>query len=338
MTEPLEDGQHLVRVRAQVMTRDDSSGGWVPLGGGGLSNVSVRKRTPDKNEYLIYGKRISDQSAVLSCTIKKDFEYNIVMPTFHHWKTGEKKFGLTFQTAADARAFDKGVRMVIEDLLDGCGNDIYRLRNYHTDIGDDDVFMTLDLPVERDSTSSGSSSATGSHHQIHQYPPSHLHRMYFSSRSNTKDSGGGLGGGHIKEMYSVSSKDKMSELMCCESNLMKDDEYCSSYVQFARERPHEYSYPIVQPDSSTSSLHPPSLINFNGVVGRNEDVETVTRCTMKIQILGVPVRPVRMLSRKSSMECRVCVLPGVVYTIVFRIQRARFLDTTLRKSGVLDVG
>ena len=56
---------------------------------------------------------------VLSCTIKKDFEYNKVMPTFHHWKTGNKKFGLTFQTAADARAFDKGVRLAIEDLLDG---------------------------------------------------------------------------------------------------------------------------------------------------------------------------------------------------------------------------
>jgi len=41
------------------------------------------------------------------------------MPTFHHWKTGEKKFGLTFQTAADARAFDKGVCIAIEDLLDG---------------------------------------------------------------------------------------------------------------------------------------------------------------------------------------------------------------------------
>ena len=41
------------------------------------------------------------------------------MPTFHHWKTGNKKFGLTFQTAADARAFDKGVRLAIEDLLDG---------------------------------------------------------------------------------------------------------------------------------------------------------------------------------------------------------------------------
>ena len=56
---------------------------------------------------------------VLSCTIKKDFEYNKVMPTFHHWKTGNKKFGLTFQTAADARAFDKGVRSAIQDLLDG---------------------------------------------------------------------------------------------------------------------------------------------------------------------------------------------------------------------------
>lgn len=103
-----------MRVRAQVMTRDDSSGGWVPLSGGGLANVSVRRRptssgghqpnstngsgissttasttnsthsvsttavantqshgpssnsppgpTKKKHEYLIYGKRITDQS------------------------------------------------------------------------------------------------------------------------------------------------------------------------------------------------------------------------------------------------------------------------------------
>jgi hypothetical protein len=41
------------------------------------------------------------------------------MPTFHHWKTGNKKFGLTFQTAADAKAFDKGIRAAVQDLLDG---------------------------------------------------------------------------------------------------------------------------------------------------------------------------------------------------------------------------
>lgn len=56
---------------------------------------------------------------VLSCTIKKDFQYNKVMPTFHHWVTEEKRFGLTFQTAADARAFDKGVRTAVQELLEG---------------------------------------------------------------------------------------------------------------------------------------------------------------------------------------------------------------------------
>ncbi|XP_057651169.1 sprouty-related, EVH1 domain-containing protein 1 isoform X2 [Diorhabda carinulata] len=182
MTDPrAEDGNYLVRVRAQVMSRDDSSGGWVPLGGGGLSNVSVRKRprptpssggggqlsndaqpTKPKHDYLIYGKRISDNSIVLSCTIKKDFEYNKVMPTFHHWKTGDKKYGLTFQAAADARAFDKGVKTAIEDLLD--------------DVGDDDVFMTLDLPQgPKDSRSSSDSSAKGTEH---------LHKITYIGRDS----------------------------------------------------------------------------------------------------------------------------------------------------------
>lgn len=103
-----------MRVRAQVMTRDDSSGGWVPLSGGGLANVSVRRRPTSsgghqsnntngsistttasttnttqsvsttsitnvqshgssnssppgakkRHEYLIYGKRITDQSVI----------------------------------------------------------------------------------------------------------------------------------------------------------------------------------------------------------------------------------------------------------------------------------
>ncbi|XP_039279304.1 sprouty-related, EVH1 domain-containing protein 1 isoform X6 [Nilaparvata lugens] len=168
MTEAFEDGIYLVRVRAQVMTRDDSTGGWVPMGGGGLSNVSVRKRivhptdTDTKHEYLIFGKRIADTSlkVVLSCVIKKDFEYNKVMPTFHHWKTGDKKFGLTFQTAADARAFDKGVRTAVEELLDD-------------DVGDDDVFMTLNLPVERGDSRSSSDSSSGRHHAP--VPPPHHH-------------------------------------------------------------------------------------------------------------------------------------------------------------------
>ncbi|XP_043281942.1 sprouty-related, EVH1 domain-containing protein 3 isoform X2 [Venturia canescens] len=197
MTEASEDGNYLVRVQAQVMTRDDSTGGWVPLSGGGLANVSVRRRaisvafhppgctngsrsptlpsttpthsatsavtnsqtghgsstssppgtTKRRYEYLIYGKRITDQSVVLSCTIKKDFQYNKVMPTFHHWRTGEKKFGLTFTTAADARAFDKGVKTAVEELLE--------------DVDEDDVFVTLNLPVDNPDARQSAESRRG---------------------------------------------------------------------------------------------------------------------------------------------------------------------------------
>ncbi|XP_014274571.1 sprouty-related, EVH1 domain-containing protein 2 isoform X1 [Halyomorpha halys] len=180
MTESCEDGNYLVRVRAQVMIRDDSTGGWVPMGGGGLSNVSVRKRVitsehseETKHEYLIYGKRISDQAIILSCVIKKDFEYNKVMPTFHHWKTGDKKFGLTFQTAADARAFDKGVRTAVEELLDGLAAQYQKLfqQKHIEDVGDDDVFMTLNLPVERGDSRSSSDSSTGKTPPIRKTPP-----------------------------------------------------------------------------------------------------------------------------------------------------------------------
>ncbi|XP_046631253.1 protein sprouty-like isoform X2 [Daphnia pulicaria] len=284
MTEGCEEKDSLVRVRAQVMTRDDSSGGWVPMDGGGLSNVSVRKRilpihaaivaavtssshnnsrnnnNPASNnnsassrssstsgggpgppppphhspapphssssaavipvyhcnsliqqhEYLILGKRISDQTVVLSCTIRKDFQYNKVMPTFHHWRTGDQKFGLTFQTAADARAFDKGVRMAVEDLLNGLADAPPALRHMNSDASEDDVFMTLDLPMERTDLQR---SPTLNHHQQQQQqqanqpppPPSpvvpvpppptsnnaplpplpkepHLHRIHFMQR------------------------------------------------------------------------------------------------------------------------------------------------------------
>ncbi len=51
--------------------------------------------------------------------LRKDTQYTKANPTFHHWKTEEKRFGLTFQSSADARAFDKGVNRAVEDLLEG---------------------------------------------------------------------------------------------------------------------------------------------------------------------------------------------------------------------------
>ncbi|RWS09257.1 protein son of sevenless-like isoform X2 [Dinothrombium tinctorium] len=109
----------LCKVRAQVMTRDDSTGGWVPIKGGGLSSVVLvkKKLSDDLSEYLIVGRRIEDQQIVLFCAIKSDFIYNKVIPTFHHWYTGNSKFGLTFVTANEGKMFDKAVKHCCNDLL-----------------------------------------------------------------------------------------------------------------------------------------------------------------------------------------------------------------------------
>ncbi|XP_010877005.1 sprouty-related, EVH1 domain-containing protein 1 [Esox lucius] len=134
-TNPNDDDSY-ARVRAVVMTRDDSSGGWLPLGGGGLSCVTVYKvsrtadsessvtdpngtRTNSTADFLIKGERLKDKSVVLECILKKDLVYNKVNPIFHHWRINEKKFGLTFQSPADARAFDRGIRRAIEDMNQG---------------------------------------------------------------------------------------------------------------------------------------------------------------------------------------------------------------------------
>ncbi|XP_016355157.1 sprouty-related, EVH1 domain-containing protein 1 [Sinocyclocheilus anshuiensis] len=113
------------RVRAVVMGRDDSSGGWLPLGSGGLSCVTVHKvsRTEADGssgaDFLIHGERLRDKTVLLDCVIRRDLVYNKVNPIFHHWRIGSMKLGLTFQSPADARAFDRGIRRALEDITQG---------------------------------------------------------------------------------------------------------------------------------------------------------------------------------------------------------------------------
>ena len=66
---------YLVRVKAQVMTRDDSTDCWLPVAGGGMSIVGLRKlvlSTGDdpRHQYLIHGERIADQSVSIPYTLK----------------------------------------------------------------------------------------------------------------------------------------------------------------------------------------------------------------------------------------------------------------------------
>lgn len=62
----------------------------------------------------------------MSSVINGDLQYYKVMPTFHHWRAGKQRNGLTFQTAADARAFDKGIVRAYDDLIDGLCLQIFR--------------------------------------------------------------------------------------------------------------------------------------------------------------------------------------------------------------------
>ncbi|XP_055519497.1 sprouty-related, EVH1 domain-containing protein 3 [Leucoraja erinacea] len=112
------DEEPAVRVRAVVMTRDDSSGGWVPLGGPGLSYVSLLPTGPGSSS-LIRGERLRDQAVILECPLTRDLVYNKVNPIFHHWRVGDHKFGLTFQSPADAATFERSVHTAVEETAEG---------------------------------------------------------------------------------------------------------------------------------------------------------------------------------------------------------------------------
>lgn len=125
--------------------------------------------------------------------------------------------------------------------------------------------------MEIDTSSSGSSSAAGSQNHPHPLHTQHLHRMYFSAKSQQgKDAssicsaGGGSGRGIVTSntkdtLRSISPNEKFCEgslkdFMYSGKDLHRDEESYSSYVQFGRDRPHEYSYPVVHPDIPMKGL------------------------------------------------------------------------------------
>ncbi|KAM8842846.1 sprouty-related, EVH1 domain-containing protein 2 isoform 2-T2 [Synchiropus picturatus] len=139
-----DDDSYIVRVKAVVMTRDDSSGGWLAQDGC-LSRVGVCRLLPrellGRQTFMIHGERLRDRQVILECYLKKDLVYTKATPTFHHWRVDNRKCGLTFQSPSDARAFDRGVRKALEDLTEGSTTSSSTLQN-ETELGDDDVFTT----------------------------------------------------------------------------------------------------------------------------------------------------------------------------------------------------
>lgn len=184
------DDSYIVRVKAVVMTRDDSSGGWLAQDGGALSRVGVCRLLPPElapvpassfSQFLIRGERLLDKRVILDCPLRKDLVYTIATPTFHHWKVEDRKCGLSFQSPADARAFDRGVRKAIEDLAEGSTTSSTALQN-EGELGDDDVFTNT-----TDSSSNSSQKLESSLQPLESSPLPQRHKCLLGHRHDLHD-------------------------------------------------------------------------------------------------------------------------------------------------------
>jgi hypothetical protein len=74
-------------------------------------------RVPDVTSQLLSNEECDPvPQPVLECVVQKGLVYNKVNPIFHHWRVDERKFGLTFQSPADAISFEKGLQGLIDKM------------------------------------------------------------------------------------------------------------------------------------------------------------------------------------------------------------------------------
>ncbi|XP_036403312.1 sprouty-related, EVH1 domain-containing protein 2-like [Megalops cyprinoides] len=262
-----DDDSYIVRVKAVVMTRDDSSGGWLAQEGGGLSRVGVCKVMPaelaGRSDFLIYGERLKDKQVILECFLKKDLIYTKATPTFHHWKVDNRKCGLSFTSPADARAFDRGVRKAIEDLTEGSTTSSSTIQN-EVELGDDDVFTNT-----TDSSSNSSqrreppmqplASTTLCEPHRHHCLLGHLHDQYRPTDHFFMDQSVPTFHRHIRfqdedeEIVRINPRERTwltgyedYRHAAARDKIIRPED-ADSYVHFAKSEPskHDYNYPYV---------------------------------------------------------------------------------------------
>jgi len=91
-----DDGAVMKQVKAQVMSRDDSSGGWVPVAGGGMSIVALTRVSSESDDvgdlrYKIAGHRQVDGFVSVSHSVQ------------HLQGVHKKQSQLLFSTASSNR-------------------------------------------------------------------------------------------------------------------------------------------------------------------------------------------------------------------------------------------
>uniref|UniRef100_A0A3B3YC87 Sprouty-related, EVH1 domain-containing protein 2 n=1 Tax=Poecilia mexicana TaxID=48701 RepID=A0A3B3YC87_9TELE len=264
---------YIVRVKAVVMTRDDSSGGWLAQDGGALTRVGVCRLLPTEvtnlsgsssSQFVIRGERLRDKQVILDCPLRKDIVYTIAMPTFHHWKVEDRRCGLSFQCPADARAFDRGVHKAIEDLAEGSTTSSTALQN-EGELGDDDVFTNA-----TDSSSNSSQKLDSSLPPLESSPLPQRHKCTPGHRHDLHDPLSRIPR-HVtfedEEIVRINPRERSWE-RSTERYLGRQDyrhaivrdryihpDETESYVHFDKTeaQKHDYTYPLAPSFSSPSS-------------------------------------------------------------------------------------
>lgn len=272
--------EYLVKVKAQVMTRDDSSGGWVPTSGGGISLVGLRTLSSSSvdTQYLIDGQKVSDHTVTLSCVVKKELSYTKATPTFHHWRIQGERYGLTFHSSADAQVFEKCITKVAGHLREKYG-EMTEETPEDQEVSQSSiprtVKETVSLPGSRARTPSPASSMritlqpTYAVPFVMYHPSSYPHLNMVCNRKPLP--GHAALGGILSDPYGRSSQASRVR-MALHRNLRRSSEEGAtsveplpmpgsdgSYVQFSKTDltapvkdvrydliPHEYSYPMLE--------------------------------------------------------------------------------------------
>ncbi|CTQ86973.1 WH1 domain-containing protein [Caenorhabditis elegans] len=102
---------------ARVMTYNESTKGWVLLGGNDDSMTNVRLiQDIRRPEFRIVSNR-ADSTNILNCNIYRGIKYHKATPMFHQWRTEQRRvYGLNFENEQDATMFLSIVLQAIETL------------------------------------------------------------------------------------------------------------------------------------------------------------------------------------------------------------------------------
>uniref|UniRef100_A0A914QL47 WH1 domain-containing protein n=1 Tax=Panagrolaimus davidi TaxID=227884 RepID=A0A914QL47_9BILA len=176
----------LVSVPAQVLVYDDALCGFLPLSGHTICNVnllqqitcqqtlspsliqpaarnswsadhsanntlatpSVTKVTPIW-EYSIQCQRKSDTKTLVECTLAPHMTYICSLPTFHHFRIGDRKFALSFGSDYSASKFHNKIQKALSHLSRQSKSTIAGSGDSNLDASDDlddDVFDSTETP------------------------------------------------------------------------------------------------------------------------------------------------------------------------------------------------